>query len=284
MMKKVINYIVLLLPIIIYSQNGGVSIGTNGAAHPSAILEIGNQENKGVLFPKVELLDNLSDYTTPILNPVNGMVVYNIGNAQIHGYYFGDNNQWKLMGDSYNVVADAVCRMTTPLTSFLANKPIGTIVSYYNGASPSTWSQFSNNISGFSSTVNGNFTVPAGSYLVHVNANISIPDLSPTNGIYNDLHLIKLKAALISDVISPVIPVVYGEETADNGVLRSTVHNYNTNFDFSFTLDSPKVMKIALVMDSGGTYSNGIGGIIANNGGITINNISIHFQRIIAMP
>ena len=120
--------------------------------------------------------------------------------------------------------------------------------------------------------------------MVHVNANISIPDLSPTNGIYNDLHLIKLKAALISDVISPVIPVVYGEETADNGVLRSTVHNYNTNFDFSFTLDSPKVMKIALVMDSGGTYSNGIGGIIANNGGITINNISIHFQRIIAMP
>lgn len=290
MMRKIFFYIAILFPVLLFSQNGGVSIGTNGTVHSSAILEIGNLDNKGVLFPKIELLDNLSDTTSPIANPVNGMIVYNIGNAQIHGYYFWDHYQWKLMGDSYNVVTDAVWRSTTPISSFLTLENAvntTTVLGSYKSVDSNTWFELSNNIPGFVGETNGKFLVPMGSYLVHVNANITIPNLNSTGGIYNDVHLMKLRALLRSDTLTLPAPTtydLYGKITGDNGVMRATEKTYNTNFDFSFTLDSPKLMSLAMLIDSGGTYSNGVGGNAPNDGSFTINTISIHFQRIIAAP
>ena len=263
-----------MLPILIFSQNGGVGIGTNGTVNSSAILDIGNVDNKGVLFPQVELLDDLSDDTYPIDSPIDGMIVYNIGNAQFHGYYYWDANQWKLMGDSFNVVTDSVYRVTTATPSFLSGKAIGS----YQDVN-TNWAEFSNNITGLSGTSAGVFTVPEGSYLVHVNANISVPLASSTAGVIPGLHLMKLRAKLYDGSST-----VYGMTTADNGILRSGVHAYSTNFDFSFTLDSAQTMLLALTMDTGGTYSNGVGGTTPNDGSITITDITIHFQRIISTP
>lgn len=274
-MNKIYAYILFIFPLLVLAQNGGVGIGTNGIVDDSAILHVGNVDKKGVLFPQVELLDDLSNTNYPIENPVNGMIIYNIGKAQFHGYYYWDNNQWKLMGDSSNVVTDSVFRITTPITSFLASNPIGT----YSDVNSNTWEQFSNNISGLSGTSNGVFTLPPGSYLIHINANISIPDLSTSAGIYNDLHLVKLSAKLYDGASN-----TFGSTRVDNGVLRSGVHQYSTNFDIEFTIDSLKTMQLALSMADGGSYSNGVGGAAPNNGNITINNISIHFQRVIATP
>lgn len=273
-MKKLYIYILLILPLVAFSQDGGVGVGTNGSVKSSAILDIGNTDNKGVLFPQVELLDDLSDLNYPIANPIDGMIIYNIGNAQFHGYYYWDANQWKLMGDSFNVVTDSVYRITTPITSFLSGKSIGSYQYLDSG-----WTEFSNNITGFSGTSAGVFTVPEGSYLVHVNANISVPLASSTAGVIPGLHLMKLRARL-SDGVS----TVFGRTTGDNGILRSGVRAYSTNFDFSFTANSTKTMLLSLTMDAGGTYSNGVGGTSPNDGSITISDITIHFQRIIATP
>lgn len=268
-MKNLIKTIFLFIPLAFLAQNGGVNIGSGNTNHPSAILQVENTNNKGVLFPQVELLDKLSNTSEPIANPINGMVVYNIGNAQLHGYYFWDQDTWKLITDSNNAITDAVYRMTVP-TSYLGGKAINNFQDVN-----SNWAVFSNNVVGITGTPSGDFTLPAGNYLVNINANIDISILKNTSGVAgSDLHLIKLQAKLYNGAST-----IYGTVNGDNGTMKTTNHKYNTNFDFIFRLDNPATMRLALATENGGTYSNGVGGNAPNNGNITINNISIHFQR-----
>lgn len=89
-MKKLL---LILLPFISFSQ---VGIGTTTPDN-SAILDI-TSTNKGLLIPRVELT-NVANITTPILNPIKGLMVWNTRNVYTgglsgEGFYFFNGTVW----------------------------------------------------------------------------------------------------------------------------------------------------------------------------------------------
>lgn len=82
-----------MLPVLLGAQ---VAINTTGSApDESAILDI-SSINMGVLVPRVEI-DDESSSASPILNPAEGLVVYNTGTAAVgEGLYVwsGDDVEW----------------------------------------------------------------------------------------------------------------------------------------------------------------------------------------------
>lgn len=95
-MKK--NYLFLLLlicaPLFSFSQ---LAINTTGAeATSSAMLEI-QSNDKGILIPKM-VISSVTDNTSPINLPADGLLIYNTGGAGVpEGFYYWARARWNLM-------------------------------------------------------------------------------------------------------------------------------------------------------------------------------------------
>lgn len=61
----------------------------------SAVLDIVSSD-KGLLIPRVSLSTNLSS-PSPVTSPASGLLVYNSGNNQQHGFYFWTGSEWKML-------------------------------------------------------------------------------------------------------------------------------------------------------------------------------------------
>lgn len=86
------NYLLILLILVSFTATSQIGINTTNP-DPSSILDI-SSENKGVLFPRIAL--NGKNDANPILNPAEGLLVYNTTNngALSSGFYVWDGSTW----------------------------------------------------------------------------------------------------------------------------------------------------------------------------------------------
>ncbi len=268
-MKK--SYILLLLMIAqtIYAQ---VAIGKS-SVNSSAVLEVSQSTNKGVLLPRVDIVDILSN-TSPVNNPAEGLVVYNKGNSISPGVYIWKNNRWTQLSDTYNLVSYMMLQRTTdyPILGGLAN---GT----YKNFNDAAFTVVSNDIGALYNTSSGVITLPGNSgYLVNVCLNIRTALESTTAGIGGTpVHLHQYLVKLVD----PVSGNQYGKTISINAqsIASNKTHTLNMSFSFVTTSATPILLVPAIAHDAGGTYQSGSGGTAPNNGEIIITNAKFDIQR-----
>lgn len=268
-MKK--TYILLLLCIvnILFAQ---VAIGKS-TVNSSAVLEVSESTNKGVLLPRVDIIDILNN-TTPISNPTEGMVVYNKGNSISPGMYIWKNNRWNQIADTYNLASYLILQRTTdyPILGGLAN---GTFKNFNDVA----FGVVSNDIGASYNTVTGVITLPGNSgYLVNVCLNIRTAIESNTAGIGGtQVHLHQYLVKLID----PATGTQYGKTISLNAqsIASNKTHTLNLSFSFVTTSATPINLMPSIAHDAGGTYQTGAGGTTPNNGEIIITNAKVDIQR-----
>lgn len=93
--------------------------------------------NKGIQLPVVSITD-ITDKNTPILNPVNGLMVFNSGTELVpEGIYIwvatknGGNGMWSQIADESNTISSMLLQNSTSF-DILDNLPIGTKASLLN--------------------------------------------------------------------------------------------------------------------------------------------------------
>jgi|FLOH01.1.fsa_nt_gi hypothetical protein len=94
---KVIAYIITLTIFLIANNNNAFSQIGIQTDNPdaSSILDIVSLD-KGLLIPRVSLSSNLSS-PSPVTSPATGLLVYNSGSNQVHGFYFWTGSVWSLL-------------------------------------------------------------------------------------------------------------------------------------------------------------------------------------------
>ncbi|MCD9855062.1 hypothetical protein LUD75_10110 [Epilithonimonas sp. JDS] len=271
MMKK----IMISILIMIFSQTVKSQVGIDlQTVDNSAALEMSNSKNKAFLPPRVNIT-NLVSNTTPIANPVEGLIVYNTSSVLPKGYYIWNNSSWSLLATKENSVANMLVRNTasTIMLAGLANDTFAPVV-----GGTSTF----NSITGASYTpATGVMTVPPGNYSVQVVFNIQVADENPAAGIGNTIktHLHNYAAKLV-DSTTPA--TIYGSLIKDNQTSNTSAatnpKQHAAGFLFSFSVATTTSFVLNLAHTSGGSYSNGVGGNTPNNGRITVLNSFIHIQ------
>lgn len=268
-MKK--GYILLLF-IITQIINAQVGIGKS-TINGSAVLEVSEATNKGVLLPRVDIIDILSNIT-PIVNPTEGLVVYNKGNSISPGLYIWKNNKWTQIADTYNLVSYMILQRATDYT-ILGNFSNGTFKNFTDAS----FSVISNDIGASYSTTSGAITLPGNSgYLVNVCLNIKTTQESTTAGIGGTpVHLHQYLVKLVD----PVSGTQYGKTISINAqsIASNKTHTLNMSFSFVSTSTTPITLVPSIAHDAGGTYQLGSGGISPNNGEIIITNTKVDIQR-----
>jgi hypothetical protein len=268
-MKK--SYILLLLIIAqtIYAQ---VAIGKT-SVNSSAVLDVSQTTNKGVLLPRVDIVDVLSN-SSPVNNPAEGLVVYNKGNSISPGLYIWKNNRWTQLSDTYNLVSYMMLQRSSDY-AILGGLANGT----YKNFNDAAFTVVSNDIGALYNTSTGIITLPGNSgYLVNVCLNIRTALESTTAGIGGtSVHLHQYLVKLID----PSSGNQYGKTISINAqsIAGNKTHTLNMSFSFVTTSAAPILLVPAIAHDTGGTYQNGSGGTAPNNGEIIITNAKVDIQR-----
>ncbi|WP_123945479.1 hypothetical protein [Chryseobacterium sp. G0186] len=268
-MKK--SYILLLL-IIAQTIFAQVAIGKS-TVNSSAVLDVSSSTNKGVLLPRVDIIDVLSN-TSPVNNPAEGLVVYNKGNSISPGVYIWKNNMWTLLADTYNLVSYMMLQRTTDY-NVLGGLANGT----YKNFTDAAFNVVSNDIGALYNTSSGLIVLPGNSgYLVNVCLNIRTALETTTTGIGNtSIHLHQYLVKLVD----PVSGTQYGKTISINAqsIASNKTHTLNMSFSFVTSSAASIVLVPAIAHDNGGTYQSGAGGSSPNNGEIIITNAKIDIQR-----
>jgi hypothetical protein len=114
MNKALLSLLLLACNIQLFAQNVGIGTAT---PVPSAKLDI-TSTNSGLLIPRVALL-NVTNGTTPVATPANGLLVYNTNAAVTGGsgvgFYYWDVSTWRRLTASGSGVSD-VTTTTAGLT------------------------------------------------------------------------------------------------------------------------------------------------------------------------
>ncbi|MDR6921059.1 hypothetical protein [Chryseobacterium sp. 2987] len=265
------NYILLFLLIVqlFYAQ---VAIGKT-SVNASAVLEVSESTNKGVLLPRVDIVDILNN-TTPINNPAEGLLVYNKGNSISPGLYLWKNNRWSQIADTYNLVSYMILQRNTdyPILGSLNN-------GIYKDFTDAALTVVSNDIGASYSTATGAITLPGNSgYLVNVCLNIKTTLESSSAGIGNTpVHLHQYLVRLWD----PATNTQYGKTISINAqsIASNKTHTLNLSFSFVTTSTTPINLMPSIAHDAGGTYQMGSGGTTPNNGEIIITNTKVDIQR-----
>lgn len=254
---------------MIYSQ---VAIGSS-TINNSAALQVSESTNKGVLLPRVDIIDILSS-TSPVNSPANGLLVYNKGNTISPGLYLWKNNRWYQISDTYNLVSYMILQRTTDYAA-LGGSANGTFKDFNDAA----FTVISNDIGASYNAVSGLITLPGDSgYLVNVCLNIRTNLESTTLGIGGTpVHLHQYLVKLID----PVSGTQYGKTISLNAqsIASNKTHTLNLSFSFVTTSTTPITLLPSIAHDAGGTYQSGAGGTIPNNGEIIITNAKVDIQR-----
>jgi len=97
------------------NSGGSVGIGNNNP-DPSAILDMSNGNNKGMLVPKVALTD--TNMAAPVSSPATGLMVFNTNtqNNVIPGYYFWEGTKWMRIF-STNLPVVSTVSVTAPIVN-----------------------------------------------------------------------------------------------------------------------------------------------------------------------
>lgn len=247
-----------------------VGVGTT-TPHPSSALEISNSTGRAFIPTRVTL-GELFDNTAPVMSPAEGLIVYNIGGAQLEGFYIWNKGTWSAVATSANSVSNAVVTNTTS-TIMLTGLANGTFQTLTGGSLA-----FSSVAGVTYDPITGSISLPAGKYSVTVALNITVPDEAPASGLGSTIRThVHYYEAKLTDVSGGV---QYGSSVLENATSNTSADKKHTaNFSFSIQLASPSTLTFRLSHHSGGTYENGLGGIAPNNGRITVTNSFIHVQK-----
>ncbi len=94
--KKVIKIFAILISMIVCSDMSFAQIGVQtDNPDASSVLDIVSSD-KGLLIPRVSLTSSLSS-PSPVTSPATGLLVYNSGSSQDHGFYFWTGSMWKML-------------------------------------------------------------------------------------------------------------------------------------------------------------------------------------------
>lgn len=164
------------------------SITNGGSGYTSAPTVVFGNNNKGLLIPRLNIA-SLSNFTSPVNNPVDGLLAYNIGsptNSNEKSIYYFDSikNSWVSGLKSVNTPRIAYLDVTGD-TSVLTNLGAGyTNVALQNKPKIAPVS----NIAGLDIyTYNNNqygIILPQGDYVVEINFNLTTPPPSSTDSNY----------------------------------------------------------------------------------------------------
>jgi hypothetical protein len=266
-MKNIGIYVLLFL--FSFFGNAQVGIGTT-TVKPSAILEMSNTTNQGFMPPVVEIL-NINDATSPILNPVEGMLVFNKGNINLVGFYKWSNGKWDLIGDDYNKVTNCVLTKSNDY-----NVLDGMADLAFKDFNDANFNVFYNNIPGsFFDIGSGELNLPYGAYSVVVEMNIFIPN-EVNNSI---LGQIAHNHSYVGRLFNARTNLDLDTQKNVSSISSSRLKTHNISFSYAFkSVDSFSTM-FSLAHDAISTYKNSLGGTSPNNGQIIIKNITIHVQR-----
>ena len=255
-LKFLILSVCILSTVKTFSQ-GYVSTNSK-EAHPSAIFDMSNNNiNKGFLPNRVTLGTSLTDTTSPVSNPSEGLIVYNSGLNQLPGYYVFQKGSWRLLATRENSVMNAVYRK--PSSSF-------SISSNYTDIS--NFTEFFNN-SGNDIDLNSDnstFVIEPGKYVVNLVMNISTEETSATsitnaNGHVNT-HFYKSRLMSGSNIL--------GEEVLMNEISNTSgSKKHSLSITFSFEVASSTSFKVQLARN-GGTFLGPT---------ITLNETFIHIEK-----
>lgn len=176
-MKNYIYLVCMSVILIGVSINAQVGINTN-APSISSVLDI-NASNKGVLFPQYDLL-SLSNTSSPIANPTDGLMIYNKGGVSTFpkGYYVWVRDQWQRI-----IISGA----EPQAMSLIINS--GVLIP--TGSTNNTLTNFTvaaNKITGASlGSDTSTITLPAGTYILRYSVDSS--NGNNNNGIANTQYL-----------------------------------------------------------------------------------------------
>lgn len=263
---------IIIFAIIFGSTSAQIGIGTDNI-DPSAVLEVSSFNNKGVLFPRVDIV-NILDNTKPVNNPSEGLVVFNKGNNISPGLYIWISGKWNLLADTYNLLNYLILQRTTDYT-ILGGSANGV----YRNFNDINFNVVSNDINATYNSGTGVITLPGGSgYLVNLALNIKTVQESLTGGISSGrIHLHQYLVKLID----PISGIQYGDTVSinANSIASNKAHSINLSFSFAVDASTPISLLPAIAHDAGGTYQNALGGVAPNNGEIIITNAKLDVQK-----
>lgn len=272
-----------LIPILLLAANpvldAQVAIGKSNV-DASAALDVADTGNKGVLLPRVDIIDILNG-TTPIASPKEGLIVYNKGNSISPGLYIWKNNKWTLIADTRNTLGFMLLQRSVNY-NILGGVPNGTFKNFNDAA----FTVLKNEIGGSYNPTTGYVTLPGNSgYMVNICFNIITTQESATAGIGNGpLHLHQYTVKLID----PSTGIQYGKSLSINAQSLATTgaraHTLNLSFSFVTSGTAPIQLMPSIAHMAGGTYESGAGGIIPNNGEIIITTAKMDIERSVLNP
>lgn len=173
--------------------NAQIAIGINPTTPTKdIILDINSSTNKGLLIPRVIFNDeNLKSTTHPIINPAEGLIVYNSDTNKppkhINGFYIRNNNEWQLISTDDNKSSDIFLTNGYSSASTSLN-----ITNNYRNFNHNFNSIFTNTIIG-SSINQSTITLPKGNYDVTLTLNLNA-NMGTTTGVAGKaLHTISYK-------------------------------------------------------------------------------------------
>lgn len=226
--------------------------------HASAVWDISQTSGQGFVPSRVVLENDLTNATSPVNNPVEGLIVFNIGSNHMKGYYIWNSGVWSLMATKENSITNAIFR-----------QPSGTSTITFSG---NTFQTIGFIINPFVNTIpellhtSGQFTVPAGSYILHLVMNVNTAET--TSGAIGNRVQAHFYQGRLYNVNGTVLsgPI----EVNESSIATSTASkSHMISINFSFRVEETTTFNLQLARRSGGTF----------NGAINVKDAFVHLER-----
>ncbi len=292
-MKRIFFCTSLFIGIIsTYGQVIINSTNTNNLTPKSyAGLEV-ISNNKGIQLPVVSITD-ITNKNTPILNPINGLMVFNSGTELVpEGIYIwvatknGGNGMWSQIADESNTISSMLLQNSTSF-DILDNLPIGTKASLLNNYQD--YNVYINKIGAVLDN-RGITLIGNSGYVITLDINISIdysaiPNVT-TSGVggtdlYTHNYVLELRDASGKVYGTPIYTTALSRANKNDNT-----HSIYCNFNFSITEKEVTLFPyiyyendstIDGVKTNGGSYFTGTPR--GNSGKITIKNINMQIEK-----
>lgn len=226
-------------------------VGINTSTpNPSSVLDI-NSTNKGVLLPQYDL-SILNSTSTPVANPVDGLIIYNKGglSTYLKGYYIWIRDRWEraIIGGSEPQIMSLYKKRDNPFTDpALVLVPTNSTNNAINQFSVASNRITNASLAADQSTIN----LPAGIYIFRYSVDTLTDNTSttPANTTYFSKNLVCTRSYLIDATNNSVL-------TENNRMCQLTdVFNFYQG-TFYITLTAPTAIKQKFEFDSGNGFVN----------------------------
>lgn len=218
-MKKIFSLIIFS---VLFAGNLSAQVGISPSTNPltpdlSSILDV-NFTNKGLLIPQYNLLD-VTSTNTPVLNPTDGLVIYNTGNTtNVKGLYMWIKNRWQSTTAGGTESQSLVLRIDNPdpqtyTRVLIPANNVNNILTGFNITS--------NNITGASLGADKqSITLPAGTYIVRYGVDGTIDPTTvtttQTNVQYFGYYAVAIKSYLVNSTNAASLTEINYETNLSN--------------------------------------------------------------------